>query len=219
MSSEFWAAIVGAVVGGLISLGIQMIALSATKKERELERKNISASQGRSLLFKVMRIHSDLDGLFHHIEDSFSAARPEVHHEPFTFVLPLANFPEYVHFNESEISLVMTFKNDNLLNSLMSLDVIHNSLIETFRTYNAMRSELTRNMPAEMSGNVGTTTLTREAMLALRPKMVEANMLLTSIRARAKLDYDESQSTLIVLHRDLAKHLSFTGKLDFTIKL
>lgn len=217
MSSEFWAAIVGAVVGGLISLGIQMIALYAAKKDRELERKEARASHGRSLLFKMMRIHSDLDGLYHHVEDSYSAVSSEFHQEPFTFVQPLANFPEYMHFNESEISLVMTFKDDNLLNSLMSLDVIHNSLIETFRTYNVIRSELTQNMPAEMSGNVGTITLPKEAMLVLRPKMVEANMLLTSIRTRAKIDFNESQSTLIALHKALAKHLNFAEKLEFKV--
>jgi uncharacterized protein (DUF1778 family) len=48
-------------------------------------------------------------------------------------------------------------------------------------------------MPAEISGNIGTTTLTEEAFLVLRPKMVEANMLLTSIRASAKIDYDVCQ--------------------------
>jgi hypothetical protein len=215
MSSEFWAAIVGAIVGGLISLGIQLIALHAAKKERQLERKDVRASQGRSVLFKVMRIHSDLDGLYHHIEDSYSAVSPAVHQEPFTFVQQLANFPEYVHFNESEISLVMTFKDDNLLNSLMSLDVVHNSMIEIFRTYNAMRSSLTENMPAEMSGYVGTSTLDKKQMLILRPKMVEANMLLTSIRARAKNDYDQSRSTLVALHKALAKHLDLTGNLEF----
>lgn len=39
LDSEFWAAIAGAVVGGVISLSVQMVALHAAKSERLEERK------------------------------------------------------------------------------------------------------------------------------------------------------------------------------------
>jgi predicted acylesterase/phospholipase RssA len=57
-STEFWSAIVGAIVGGLIALGAQMLALRADRKRREEDHKREQQALAASLLFKMMRIHS-----------------------------------------------------------------------------------------------------------------------------------------------------------------
>ena len=214
-NSEFWAAIAGAVVGGVISLCIQMVALNAAKNERREGRRESRAALGRSLMYKLMRTTSDLHNLHQHVEESYAAAPSETHNEPFLFVLPLANHPEYVHFSEQEVSLVMSFKDDDLLDQLMSLDVVHNGLIDVFKTYQVMRNELLEKMPAQMSGNIGTTTLNQSEMLVVRPRMVAINMLLEQARARAKVDYSDARSTLVRLHKALTVELGFIGKLQF----
>src|SRR2546426_10526449 len=49
-STEFWSAIVGAIVGGLIALGAQMLALRAGRKRREEDHKREQQALAASLL-------------------------------------------------------------------------------------------------------------------------------------------------------------------------
>ena len=58
-SSEFWSAIAGAVIGGLIALVAQVIFLRTAKKQREDEQRRTQQALANSLLFKMMRIHSN----------------------------------------------------------------------------------------------------------------------------------------------------------------
>jgi predicted membrane-bound spermidine synthase len=60
LTTEFVAAIVGAVVGGVIALLVQLIALSAAARERQQERLETQAALGRSVLYKMVSIHSNL---------------------------------------------------------------------------------------------------------------------------------------------------------------
>ncbi|MEJ6850286.1 hypothetical protein V3589_29315 [Sinorhizobium fredii] len=215
-NSNFWSAIAGAVVGGLISFVIQLVALNAAKNDRREERKEARVGLGRSMLYKLIRIASNLKHLHQHFEESYAAVDPRIHGEPWTFVLPLANHPEFVHFNEQEISLVMSLKDERLLDDLMSLDVIHNSTIELLKTYQAGRAALMEKMPAKMGqGNIGTTEFTYEETLIMRPRMVELNILVENSRERARQDFQQARDTLIALERALTTQLGFVGTLKF----
>jgi len=213
--TEFWSAISGAVVGGLIALFVQLIALRAAKNERIAEKQERNETLGHSIMFKVMRIHSNLFNLHLHLEESFSAADPRSHNEPFSFILPLANSPADVHFTADEMSLVLSLKNPSLTGSLMSLDVIHNSLIDIFETYANMRNDIMRIMPAEMEGNVGSSNFTQKEWKVVRPKMVMMNQLLTDARARAKIDYDDSKSAVDGLLKAINEKLRLELKVEF----
>jgi len=162
LGTEFWSAIGGAVVGGLIALIIQLIALRAAKNERIAEKRERNETLGHSIMFKMMRIHSNLYNLHLHLEESYSAVDPRLHNEPYSFILPLAGSPADVHFTASEMSLVLSLKNPSLTDNIMSLDVIHNNLIDIFETYAGLRNDIQTMMPAEMEGNVGKSKFTQE---------------------------------------------------------
>jgi hypothetical protein len=97
-STEFWSAIVGAIVGGLIALGAQMLALRADRKRREEDHKREQQALAASLLFKMMRIHSNYIGVVNYIEECFAeAAKKGMHDEPFRFS-PTSEPPVAGHF-------------------------------------------------------------------------------------------------------------------------
>lgn len=212
--TEFWSAISGAMVGGLIALLIQLIALRAAINERNEEKKERNKALAHSIVFKVMRIHSNLYNLHLHLEESFSAADPQSHDEPFSFVLPLASSPADVHFTADEMSLVLSLKNPSLTDKLMSLDVIHNNLIDIFETYAGMRNDIQTMMPAEMEGEVGTSKLTEKEWLVVRPRMVMMNKLLTDTRGRAKTDYDDSRKAVDDLLKTINEKLGLELKVE-----
>lgn len=209
--TEFWSAIIGAVVGGVIALAVQLIAINASKKERIADKNDKRQALGHSIIFKTMRIYSNLNTLHKSLEDSFMRVAPSKHDEPWSFVLPLANTPDDVHYSADEMSLVLSFNNPDLTEMLMSLGLIHNSLIDIFETYREYRYEITSLMPAEMDGNVGQTILTNEQIKIVRPKMVAVNQLIADMRIRAKKDCEES--------RDAVKQFLATANDELGLKL
>lgn len=198
--TEFWAAIAGAVVGGVIALGLQLIAIWAGRRDREADRKEVQKALALSAFFKTMKIASNLFQFHLHMEEAFAAVDRKVHSEPWTFVLPIANLPDAVHYTTDEQALVLSFDKVELSDKLMSLDAVHNGLVRVFETYAIMRKSFLDGLPAEMSeGNVGKSTFDKEQMKVLRPKMVEMNMLGQAMRDNAKFDYEESRGVLETL--------------------
>ncbi|MCF6198996.1 MAG: hypothetical protein L3J67_06280 [Hyphomicrobiaceae bacterium] len=77
--NEFWAAIIGAIVGGLISAGLQWLAYREQKKQREEERKNKDTAIAHSLLFKMIGIHTNLYHFNDYLEKPFQSMMKKNH--------------------------------------------------------------------------------------------------------------------------------------------
>lgn len=203
MPNEFWSAIVGAIVGsivaGVIAYLIQRQALKASAKQHEKETKEKQRALGHALLFKMMRIHTNLGVMRMHLEECLGRLETEEHAgwEPWQVVLPIANHAEVVHFSTDEMAMLLSLKDNNLLNDLASLDVIHNSTIDLFRTHASHRAALLeRLIPENMDGMVGEIVLTKEQVMYVRPKMVELNALIISMNGRCGQDADQAGDIL-----------------------
>jgi hypothetical protein len=199
LGTEFVAAIAGAVVGGVIALLVQLIALSAAASERQQERLETQAALGRSLLYKMVSIHSNLFKLAGHIDEGYALAEQQVR-EPWQAILPILNVPDRVVFTPEEMSMVLAQRDDNLFNTLLSIDDIHNSTLAIFLGYAEQREKLGAQLPVgRMHGNVGTAVLTPEEHSLLRPRMVELNGILDSLKTRGRQDADEAFAALRAL--------------------
>jgi hypothetical protein len=64
----FWGTIFGAIIGGLIAYFVQVKALRGGRRQRDKDQERTKQAQGYSLLFKMIRIHSDLYGIHQHLE-------------------------------------------------------------------------------------------------------------------------------------------------------
>lgn len=212
--TEFWSAICGAVVGGVIALGIQLLTLFAAKKERDEIKEERKTALYHSLLFKLSRIHSNLFDLHLHLEESYAQPNIQMPTEPWTFVLPIANFPDYVHFSPDEMSLILSLNKPELTDSFMSLDMLHNSLVEIFKKYSDMRNDFQNFIPTEMDGNVGTSQFTADEFKVVRPRMVIMNRLLSDVREMAQKDYLESKKAIRDVPEALNKLLGLKLKIE-----
>lgn len=113
--------------------------------------------------------------------------------------------------------MLLSLKDDALFNKLVSLDAIHNSSIDAFLTFSKKRAALTEMLPgAQMEGFTGTTALSRDQMLLLRPKMVEVNGLIEVLREQARRDYLKSAEVLEKLNSTLKTKLGLAYKLEMT---
>lgn len=219
-STNFWSgiigAIVGAVVGGVISYFIQRRTLKENRAHRQEDRLLKDQALANSLLFKVIRIYSDLHGIHRHIEGCFEEAeKRNFKGEPWQFVLPLANFPELVHFSPDEMGMMLGLKDNDVFNSIIDLDVIHNSLVEATKIMSSARRALAERLKAdEAKGQVLSGNLDREAYFALKPQMIEVNGLIDGIRTNAKRDFTEAHSAMNNLHKLLKERLGLTYSVE-----
>ena len=222
--TEFWSAIVGAilgaVVGGSIAYMVQVKALREARTQRGEDHKRLQQALGHAVLFKMIRIHSNFHGIHQHFEGCFEkAAQRGSTDEPWQFVLPLANPPDPVHFSSEEMGMLLALKNDDMFNLVLPMDTIHNSLIAAVKVLNTERAALTERLKVdEAEGAALSSTLDRDQTLALRPRMINVNSLIEAIRADAKRGFEESGDALDRLQEVLRDKLGLTYKLESTVK-
>lgn len=135
--------------------------------------------------------------------------------EPWQIVRALANLPDHIQFSPEEMSLALSFNEDNLFNGLLSIDAIHNSLIDIFAVHRNLRESLTSKLPATMEGSVADSALSPAEMQLLRPEMIKINLLIQDMRTRSEVDYKESMEILRNLHAAATKKLGMTYELKF----
>jgi hypothetical protein len=205
--SEFWAAMAGAVIGGLIAFGVQMFALRAARRQHDEEHRQTKQALGHALLFKM--INSNLYQLHRFIEEPFQ--KPDARNprtaspgEPWQLVMPLAHYPERVHCAGEEMGMLLSLKDDALFDAMLSMDAVHNELIDAFWTFGERRGALTALLPKTHGAD---TTPTRDHLLALRPKIVEINALIDDLRTRARMDYQDASQVLARLAATLKSSL------------
>lgn len=212
---EFWAAIAGAIVGGLIALVIQLVALWAAKAERKEDHNERRRALGYALLFKMIQIYSNLRQLRDHLAGAYERGLEDGLEEPWQFVMPIVNVPDRVEFSTDEMSMLLSLGNDDVFNDLASLDQVHNSLCSVFQTYKLRRMMLTDLLPSgEMAGVRGFTNLTEAQVAILRPKMAELNDLVQSLSIACPRDTATAEDVLQRLADLLREKVGITQRIQ-----
>jgi len=220
-STEFWSAIAGAIVGGLVALCGQLVAFHEAKRQRIADERQRHRALGNSLLFKMIRIHSNIHAISKHFESCLNdASRAGFKGEPWQIILPLANPPEFIRFSPDEMGMLISQGCDEVFNAVMEIDAIHNSLIAAIKAFNKERILLGERIAGtseveNAEGNVVSGIMTKEQFQVLRPIMIGVNSLFNAIRSDVQRDAAQSQVTLNKLHSLLRNKLGLPYKLAF----
>ena len=203
--NEFWAAIIGAIIGGIITGIWQFLAFKRENNiltHADLKRKQ---ALGRSLVFKLMRIVSNIKRIDDHLRNCLGDPKEASIIHPWQYVLPIPNLPKEIELSSDEISLLMQNKNHPIINNLLDLHHIHNSNIELFKVYNTKREDLRKTLPASgAQGREFSLRLNAEELLKFRPLMLECNDILRSLHIRGYDDYLLSTKIL----NEVGEHLN-----------
>lgn len=194
MSAEFWAAIDGAIVGSL-SAGVITWLLQRNQDRRQSHDRNTGLA--RSLIFKLVRMYSDLAGFKNHITEGEANAKQNNLKLGWQSLRAIGNLPERVSFSPEEMGYLLSLGNDDLFNKVLSLDVVHSSTIGIFELYKERRLALTDSLAAsKMEGTVGTSELNEAEMAFFAPKFAELDLLVTDMKSRAEVDAKECRTAL-----------------------
>jgi hypothetical protein len=216
-AKEFWTTIGGAVVGGTISYLIQLKNLREARATRRDDRKLAKQASAHSLQFKVVKIHSNINGIHNHIEQCYRAGRAsDPSAEPWQFLLPLVNLSPLINFSADEMGMLLGLQHDDVFNRVVDLDTVHNSLIEAVRVMNAERRALTDALkPDKVDDRAVSGTLDHQQALAIRPRMMELNGLIEDVRGMAAKTDLESRDALRQLNQLLRTALQLSFQVHF----
>ena len=202
------------MVGGLISYLLQRQAIAATKAKHDSDRNEVRKALALSLVFKMIRIASDLNNLGNSILESMERAKKDgVTGMPFQIVVPTVPLPDRVHFSPDEIAWVLSVDN-NLFNEIGPLDELHTSTVAIFDLYNTKRGQALDRLGAEMNGMLGTTTLTHDQKLWFEPRAAELNQLVAHMIQRSQRDAKEAWAAFDKLTAVVSKEFNMNLRFE-----
>lgn len=215
MSSEFWSAIVGSLVGGAIALAIQLLVFLDARKERKRQSDEIIAATAYTLFLKLQSCGNDLKLFAQHVAEATARAE-QFHWEMWQAMVPIPNLPCHQEFKSEENVLLLRAKKFALFNRIRDVEVTHHSSILAFQLYLDRRTELGKQMGSMMNGDIGSVILDAAQMHALGPLMADVRGLASSIAGTA----EEYASEALSAWRDYSDLMEeFTGhslELDFS---
>lgn len=211
--SEFWVAIAGAVVGGMIAVLAQW--MFEYLKERKRAKKT-----GTVVFFKMLKICTNTQLLRNYIEKCFSEIDPNIGSHPCSVLRPLVGPPEKIYFSPEEVSLIASKKEDSLVVKIMDSEACYNNLLVILEKYSNLREEFYSSQPSELVGNLSRTEYKDEVEYkSAQVTIAILDDMAKIIRERAHQDLKESSSYFIEVSSFLKNHigLNFKIKLDTTV--
>jgi len=219
--TEFWSAIIGAIIGGTIAYIGQIRTMHEARTLRDEDRRRVQQALAYALLFKMFRIQSNSWTIHQYFEGCFNeAARKRGDKgEPWQFIQPLADPPDHVHFSSEEMAMLLALKNNDVFSLVVSKDVAHNSLNDIIKLLNTEHRALTEQLkPEKAEGHVLSGNFDKDQLLALRPQMITVNRLIEAIQIKAKKNVDESGAAFCRLQEVLREELGLCYKLECTVE-
>lgn len=202
MTSEFYAALGGALVGGLISLVLQFLNYWredwVRKKERERtaaehlnEMAEREATLAFSLLAKIGRAHTDIVNIRAHLKEGEARLRGVKNRMLASAMLPLASDPPKLSLTLDEMILARDLKNDQILNDVMNFTHVHAMYVDSMSAFRALRRDLAALTSKTDIGPDGIATSVFEGANAsiAQIKQKEANDLVIALLGYSDKDF------------------------------
>jgi hypothetical protein len=201
----------GASISALVSFILQRSSFAEARRQKDIDRREVRKALGLALMFKMIRLASELHNLGKAVKESLDKARADgFAGSPFQVVTPIVPLPEPIRFLPEEMALILSIDN-NLFNEMAALDELHNSTVAIFEIYNTKREAVMDRLGAEMNGGVGTTTMNAEQKRWFDPRAYVLNQLVEIMIQRTQQDGQQAW--------DAFEHLKSTIEKQFDMKL
>ena len=216
-------AVLGALTGAFVSFiplyFIQNRAFKIEEKIRASEYKRSQQALGRSLLFKLTRIHSDIFKIHQYIEDSLRQFELDpANIEPWQILRQLAYVPpDTISISSEELGMLFSLGDGELFNTILNLEVAHNEVLSEANLYGKLRNELHEKIPvSQINGTIAKMDLESLEMLPkVKGEMAAINNFIKTWQNHsARYTYDSKQA-LEKLDQLLQNKLDLYQKVEF----
>ncbi len=234
-SDEFWAAIVGALVGGLVAAITQWrfskvqqeqqrLDREQQKKEREQERAQAKLERDQalatSLMFKLMKASANLIVTKHHVDQCFANAQavgPDT--QPWQLLTHIVNVSEPMHFSSEEMAVLLAQSDDKVFHLVLGLDGQHNSIMTVLRSFRTLREAVEERLEPHriierVDGEQVDVRYPMEVILNLRPRTIELNSLVKILRGTLPQDVQTARDATEAAQALFRKNLGLKFKIQ-----
>lgn len=149
-STELWAAMIGAILGGGVSLAMQYLQNEHLRFERAEEKNFANLTTARTLFLTVEEIIGGIRTIRKHVESCFSLADAMGEKYRSVAVQQTAGTPSIPRISIESKVLLLAYKEVNLFNSLNTQDIYARTLIEAYEKSQTRRTELLDLMDLSM---------------------------------------------------------------------
>lgn len=208
-STELWSAVLGAVVGGIITAALQALTHkrnAAVLAKSELQRQQAIASR---LIFKLIKVQADIVYLLSHLNYCIDRVQSdEDGRNPWEFFIPLTWVPAEIHFDAEEMGLIVSLDDDDVISRTIDVDANHNIIMNSFTMLTSLVSLIRSSMPVvNVEGESVIAELTPEIFRNLLPKMKDADLLFETLYERLQASVPSSHSALFRTHNLFTRKL------------
>lgn len=229
-STEFWSAMAGAFVAGAISYILFALQLKAgkaereenrllSKAEREEERKAVHEALSRSLLTRMIRVHSNYRTLQSHLaEFNRVYAKRNPLKEPFRYRKSLVSYPAAEHFSPEEMASLMRLVNIDLFNAMLEEGQQFNALVDGLRELDRLMNDLSILIGAGSFEGATTSSsvhLNDGQKMTFQELELTVHALSSLLNTKTLMRYMESGRNLRDLHRVLEREHGWNISLAF----
>jgi hypothetical protein len=211
LGSEFWAAIAGASVGGVITYFIQLQSLREARRGREESQLAENRALGYSLLFKTLAIWNNFFHLKNHVDQARQIQAAGGFDILSSVLRPLASLSDPVKYDAREMSLLLSLQEDKTFNAVLSQDAIHNGILPVWSLYAQKREQLhdaAESLGIDLSSGVGNI---RFPIGSIAERLFfEVDELAVVLAERADKDEAEARAARDILLGTLKQKLGLT---------
>ena len=195
--SEFYAAIAGAVVGGIIAFVIQMFAIRQASSERKEGAKNLERTLATQILLNLQEATSNIRRIREMCVEAIAGAKAlHFDQEPWRALLPVSNLPSEIQFNLDQFEYLFINADSELFMDVRDLEVIHNSAIKSFNKYCLKREELGKILPGQVTNMIAETLMSEASSGLAQVAIADLASLARAICSNSERDASECVQTL-----------------------
>ena len=212
---EFFAATIGAVLGGLIAAGIQYWSYSEQRRERRLAERKREAANAFSILTKINRAYSTISAIKGQTDKAViqcirRGIRLSAAYEAFSGDMPRFSL------TADEVEFLRSTKDGDLISSILDLPHIHDMYVDTaalLRGHKIKLAELQSWTNVRPDGS-GTSVFEGVNASKARLEQFQADKLVATLIGFTLKDYPETKR---LLRKSQAKFVSIIGKKDMGV--
>jgi len=219
LDSNFYSTVIGAIIGaaisGYISYLIQRRNIEHARAERERSKNEKDIALANAISLKMMRIYSNIYDFHFSIETLISKSGSKIPDNPCLIIKPFAGSPQHISFSYEEMALVISFKNEELVKLIQSIDTIHNHLIDMLDEYKKNREHMFNSFPLDFFGPQGQLRIPMDWADYYTPRLSSLNENIWHIRNQLFTDFDESKKILELNQIEINNNLNLKTIIAF----
>lgn len=227
-ATELWAALLGSVVGamltGYIAYRIQSMTLQETKRLHAEERKQKQSSLAHSLISKIHIMYSNFSNIYEKLDRCIAlseeynqrAGGVQMQQDPWCFLTEVANFPSYINISPEERALLLELKGYDIAGQMLLVDDNHNGVIEGQKRLHLEVKSLTEKIPiTETRDTKNISNLNEAEFKKITPDRLKINTLLDSLHNNTSA----GKSELVEVAKKISNLLNDELELGYRIDL